>query len=380
MSQGINMTAVYIADYVGVMMLLLILLARGWELPGRKMESRILLFLVIGALINCAVDPVIFLADGQPGKLNWGVVFFGNSFLFLYNLLVGAGTVLLIARHINSKVSKFQKITVGFMTIAETVLLAVNYFKPIVFSIDENNVYSRGPLYAVYIGAAFILLIYTFVMYLQARIKYGPLRYFPVWEFIIPILAGVTIQTLFYGVSTQPVSFAIAFGSIVINLQKEYLFVDKLTGVYNRYELDKIIKYYTKRGGSCFAAIMLDLNGFKSINDNYSHKEGDEALRTAADILERLVANDGNVIRFAGDEFIVMINSCDEEMMKQYCEKIRAAFEEYNETSDKPYRLAAAIGGATFTAEDKQDFLDHIDRLMYEDKKEFYRNHDRRQR
>ena len=379
-SQGINVTAVFVADYIGVMLLVLILLARGWELPGRKMESRILLILVIGALIDCAVDPIVFLADGQPGLLNWGIVFFGNSFLFLYNLMVGAGTLLLISRHINSEISKFQKITVWMLTIVEAALLAVNYFTHLVFSIDENNIYSRGPFYFVYIGAAFILLVYTFAIYLNARLKYGKSRYYPVWEFIIPIMFGVTIQTLFYGVSTQPVSFAVAYVSIVINLQKEYLYVDKLTGVYNRYELDKIVKYYTKHSGACFAAIMLDLNGFKSINDNYSHHEGDEALRTVAAILDKIVSNDGNVIRFAGDEFIVIINSCDEELMNRYCERIRQAFSDYNETAGKPYRLAAAIGGAAVGAEDRGDFIDKIDRLMYEDKKEFYKNHDRRQR
>ena len=54
MQQGINMAAVYLADYVGVMLLFLILLARGWELPGRKKESRILLILIIATIIDCA--------------------------------------------------------------------------------------------------------------------------------------------------------------------------------------------------------------------------------------------------------------------------------------------------------------------------------------
>lgn len=380
MSQTINMTAVYIADYVGVLLLALILFARGWELPGRKDESRILLILIIATMINCVADPFVFIMDGRPGALARAVVFFGNSSLFLYNLIVGTGMVALIVKHIQSHISRFQYITVWLLAIMETVLLIINIFKPIVFSVDENNVYKREALYFVYIVVAFYLMIYSYAIYILHRQKKASLRYFPVWEFILPIIVGVAIQTVYYGVSSQPVSFAVAFCSIVICLQKEYLYIDKLTGVYNRYELDKIIEYHAKHKKTKFAAIMIDMNSFKAINDDHSHEEGDEALKNMAHMLVDVAGDDGNVIRFAGDEFVVITEYHGAATVSDFCKTMNAAVDAYNATSGKPYVLSAAMGGEVFDVEDASDVIGRIDRLMYENKVEYYKQHDRRTR
>ncbi|MCR4690025.1 MAG: GGDEF domain-containing protein [Lachnospiraceae bacterium] len=380
MVSNINLTAVFIADYVGVMLMGLVLLTKGWRLPARREESKILLTLIVATFIDCLIDPFIFIVDGRPGLFNRIYNTVGNSLLFLYNLVMGTGVLALIVKHINKKISKVQYVTVWALTTIETVLLVINLFSPIVFSIDENNVYKRGPCYFVYIIAAFYLIAYSFVVYLNGRIREGALRFFPVWEFLLPIISGVTIQTLFYGVSMQPVCFAVAFCSIVVCLQNEYLFLDKLTGVYNRYELDKIREHYRKRKNEKIAAIMLDMNDFKAINDNYSHTEGDAALVAMADILTGVVQNDGNVIRFAGDEFVIIFNSGEEETIPTYCNKIREALDAYNETSGKPYKLSAAMGGSIFDLNDQTDIISRIDSLMYEDKKRYYETHDRRRR
>ncbi len=378
MGEGINLTAVYIADYVGVVLLGLILLSRGWELPGRRSESRILLFLIIATMLDCLIDPFIFEMDGKPGMLAYVVVLFGNSALYLYNLIVGTGVLVLIVRHINKKISAFQRMMVCILTVFETVLLVINIFIPIVFAVDANNVYSRLPFYYAYIIVAFYLLSYGLYVYLAGRRKDASLRYFPVWEFIIPIILGVTIQTVFYGLSTQPMSFAVAFCSIVICLQKEYLYVDKLTGVYNRYELDRIFKHYKKSKREKFAAIMLDMNNFKSINDDHSHKEGDEALRSMAALLVSIVGNDGNVIRFAGDEFIIIMGATEEDTVDTATRRIQEALSEYNATSGKPYILSASVGGMIFDTDDPDYVISRIDRLMYDAKVEYYKTHDRR--
>ncbi len=378
MFQGINLTAVIIADIVGVMLLVLILLARGWQLPGRKTESRILLILILASLFDNMIDPFIFLLDGKPGGFCRFFIYFGNSFLFLYNLVVGTGVLALVVKHINQGISTFQYVTSWILTVVETVLLVINLFVPIVFSVDEANVYKRGPLYFLYIVAAATLLLYALIVYLRGRRKVGSLKYFPVWEFILPLLIGVTLQTLFYGISTQPVCFALAFCTIVINLQKEYLYIDKLTGVYNRYELDKMIRDYKHRKKDRFAAIMLDLNNFKAINDNYSHREGDEALCAAANILTKVCDNDGTVIRFAGDEFVLILDALDDNIVDICKDKIRKELDAYNETSGKPYQISAAVGGDIFNVETSYAFIDRIDRLMYEDKELYYQTHDRR--
>lgn len=380
MSLPINIVSVFLTDFVGILLLVMILLERGWNLPTRKEESKIMLTLIIATLIDCCVDPFVFALDGNPGQINYIIALTGNSILYVYNLVVGTGFLALIVKHINKKISGNQYIMVWIICIVELVLLLINLFVPIVFSLDENNVYKRGDMYIVFVAMAFMLLLYGICVYISARLRADSIRYFPVWEFLMPIIAGVGIQTFVYGISLQPVCFAVAICGIVVCLQNESLYLDKLTGVYNRYELDTIRKRFVRKHRSKLAAMMLDLNDFKAINDNYSHLEGDKALITIANILVNIVQNEGSVIRFAGDEFVIIFNSAKEDIISEYRRRILEDIENYNEISNKPYKLSAAIGGSVFNIDDNSniDFLNHIDELMYDDKKKYYETHERK--
>ncbi|MCR4989357.1 MAG: GGDEF domain-containing protein [Lachnospiraceae bacterium] len=372
--------AVYVADFIGVLLLLVILMTKGWNLPTRRRESAIMLLLILATLIDCLVDPFVFLSDGKSGLLNSIIVVFGNSILYIYNLIVGGGMLALIVLHINKRISRFQLVVVCLITIGETLLLILNLFYPLVFSVDENNVYRRGAGYAVFIIAAVYLLGYALFVYFIARIRDDSVRYFPVWQFVIPVSLGVGCQTLFYGISTQPVSFAVAFCGLLVCLQNECIYMDKLTGVYNRYEFDMLLRKYSHSKINTIGAIMLDMNDFKSINDHYSHEEGDRALVAMANILNEATENQAIIIRYAGDEFVIILRKATHEMLDCCCKRISEGIDAYNSGSGKPYALSAAMGYDIFElGKDKgNDFLRRIDELMYENKKNYYLEHDRR--
>ncbi len=124
---------------------------------------------------------------------------------------------------------------------------------------------------------------------------------------------------------------------------------------------------------------MLDLNGFKKINDEYSHEEGDQALIAFANILNDVFGSVGTVIRFAGDEFVVLMHKAKESDIEIYKKKTADAVDKYNESSGKPYKLSAAVGGKVFdfSKEDTQDLVVVIDTLMYKDKDDYYKDHKR---
>lgn len=85
---------------------------------------------------------------------------------------------------------------------------------------------------------------------------------------------------------------------------------DDLTGLYNRRYLNIKLREETERSErqkTRFGLIMLDLDHFKEVNDNYGHDEGDQALLWIADILCRSVRKCDFVIRFAGDEFFLIL-------------------------------------------------------------------------
>ena len=75
-----------------------------------------------------------------------------------------------------------------------------------------------------------------------------------------------------------------------------------------------------------------------------------------------------------------MVNTSSHDELVQYRSTIHQAFEDYNETSGKPYKLSVAIGFDIFDFKNEgvSDFLNDIDNLMYKNKEEYYRTHDRR--
>ncbi len=382
MENAINLQSVFITDLVGIAILVIILAAKGWNLPARKDESRIIVSLLLVSILNCIADIYVSYFDGKPGQLYYLILMTGNTYLYLYNLIVGIGIIYLIIKHIDRKARGWHMIFFWFLVISEATLLIINLFTPIVFKINEKNNYVRGPYYLLFVIIGFVLIFYGYAYYLINKLKNPSLRYFPVIGFLTPILLGNAIQMQIYGISLLPISFTVAFAAISIALQNECIYIDKLTGVYNRYELDKFLKNTRFKRNNRIAAMMLDLNDFKSINDNYSHEEGDKALVAFADIIATEIGTDGIVIRFAGDEFIIILPKFRNNDLSEYKSRINQALENYNATSGKPYKLTAAIGGKIFDTrqDDMTDVVSQIDTLMYSDKKSYYMLHDRRGR
>ena len=377
----IDIYAVTVADFIGIAILLVILVSRGWSLPGRKEESHILLRMLIMSVINCVVDQLVAYFDGRLGagsQFYRLVLLIGNTYLYLYNTLVGIFLAHMIVKHIDSKISHRKFIVFWIACFIQIVLLIVNLFTPIVFNIDMNNEYRRGELFMFFIAAGIVLNVYGFAYYIISKIRNPGLRYFPVIEFLMPILLGMICQTFMYGISLLPACFAVSLAGIVIAFQNECIYVDKLTGIYNRFELDRELKRYQKRKET-IVAYMLDLNGFKKINDNYSHEEGDQALIAFAGILSEVFGAVGTVIRFAGDEFIAIVRKGKESDIALYKQKTMKAVERYNERSGKPYKLSAAVGGRVFdfSKEANQDLVVVIDEMMYKDKDDYYKDHKR---
>lgn len=101
-------------------------------------------------------------------------------------------------------------------------------------------------------------------------------------------------------------------GDLALNFKAMHkeIFTDRLTGLLNRTALENILKTYTKESDKQpFTLLFLDLNKFKSLNDNYGHNNGDLALIEIAQRLKNMLRADDFLIRLGGDEFIVISNN-----------------------------------------------------------------------
>lgn len=104
---------------------------------------------------------------------------------------------------------------------------------------------------------------------------------------------------------------------------------DPLTGLYNRKYLEESVKTIVsqaKRSKTSYGILMADIDFFKMINDTYGHDVGDEAIKIISQTLVENTRESDIVVRFGGEEFIVLLYNCDENYVLEVAEKIREAF------------------------------------------------------
>lgn len=106
---------------------------------------------------------------------------------------------------------------------------------------------------------------------------------------------------------------------------------DSLTGLSNRHFLENNINPIlagVKRRKSAMGILMCDLDFFKQVNDEYGHDVGDQILKTLAVIMQNSVRTSDIVIRYGGEEFLILLTECEIEKAIAVAEKIRTTVEE----------------------------------------------------
>ena len=376
----VNLIEIYIADMLGIFLILGAVFSGAWKLQKKNNEDKVLLGVVILVIVACVADAVSFTVDGRPGDFYKALSYISDNILFLSNVAIGPFWVTLISLHINGSVSKFQRIFMSSICGFILVLMVVNFFNPLIFAIDENNCYTRGPWFMVKNLLEIVLMADGVIIYLISRYRSGGTKFYPVLQFVWPIFVCVCLQMFYYGISTIWVGIAVGYTNLMLALQNENIFIDKLTGLYNRYYLVKISGALKQKNK--ITMMMLDLNGFKDINDNYGHSVGDDALASLAEILEKTVEQKGAVIRYAGDEFVIVLNEDNENSAEACKNLIKENLDEFNKKHKKKYQLSASIGYGVFDISkcSVDQILKEIDKRMYEDKRAYYAatRHDRR--
>jgi diguanylate cyclase (GGDEF)-like protein len=132
---------------------------------------------------------------------------------------------------------------------------------------------------------------------------------------------------------------------------------DPLTGLYNRKFLEKYIDtqlYNGKYKNMSCGVMMVDIDFFKLINDNYGHDIGDIAIKTISNTLIDVVDENDVVIRFGGEEFIVVLTDCTEEKLHSKAEEIRIAFSQQKISSGtESFSKTVSIGTSLFPNNNK---------------------------
>lgn len=365
--------SVLTANFLSLMLLCTLYFSNKQRMSNEK-DMRIVLNMMIITAISNVAECCVYYLNNSLGILYKIILLLSGSWLFLGNVLIGYTWAHFLMTHMNIPFTKNRKIIYRTIGIIACLLLIINIFYPIVFN-NNNGTYKRGPAYSVFLLFAILYIIDSLYLYFKCRKKVGTLKLFPVQVFLIPIAIGVIVQALFMEIAITWPSIAIAISGVMTALKNETIFLDQLTGLYNRVYLEFLQKYSFNKKSSWISGIMIDLNGFKQVNDNYGHLEGDEALIIAANVLRKSFSEYGVVTRYAGDEFVVMLNTVDENLVKKLIKNAKKNFEEENNTNDKPYLLSASMGYAIadLKVETIYNFMNRIDHQMYQDKLEYYK-------
>ena len=149
--------------------------------------------------------------------------------------------------------------------------------------------------------------------------------------------------------------------------------IDPLTNLYNRRYFFNVIQTEiarAKRYESPLALIMIDLDGFKFVNDNYGHLAGDQVLIKAAKAIRKIIRVSDYAVRYGGDEFIILLPQTDQDGARDLAERLVAEISKIQVNSEK--NVEFSYGFTKLQLEDDKDGLTMIgraDKQMYDNKR-----------
>lgn len=152
----------------------------------------------------------------------------------------------------------------------------------------------------------------------------------------------------------------------IMNRLKKLSSTDAMTGVLNRYGIEKLFESSVEAENP-FYVVICDLNGVKNINDTYGHIEGDKYINIATKIITEVTGSKERTSRIGGDEFILLLEDSDNNKLKKFFSIIK------NEVSKihPEAHTGVSIGYALYPKEGTsfKKLVKIADKKMYEDKK-----------
>ncbi len=147
---------------------------------------------------------------------------------------------------------------------------------------------------------------------------------------------------------------------------------DHLTGLPNRILLADHVRQAMTHAARGFAIVYLDLDGFKTVNDNCGHDEGDQVLQEVAQRLRHCIRESDMATRVGGDEFVVLVRNVDScQTALRVAENIRLILNRPFHSKLAEHQIGASIGISLYPADGNhlEELLQHADQAMYRAKR-----------
>ena len=340
---------------------------------NQQMNRVLFRTLVYGVMIQLALDVLWLLVEGHrfPGAITANRVI--NALYLAGGVILGCIWYLYVLETLGYTITRRLQTVVMLPGLFFLVLNVVSIWTGWVFTVSPKNVYAHGPLFWLQtIGAYGMLAIplVHLVVRLIRRVTPPPRNVVLnlLSFYFIPII-GAIVSLFYTGMPGSWTCAAISLVLLYINDQDREIIRDGLTGLNNRKTLDGVFPEYVKTGEPLYL-FMMDLDRFKQINDTYGHPVGDQALVAAASLLSAsMVGRKGILVRYGGDEFLIMGFFEDDAGADGFKQAILQRFDDYRREHKPPYWFAMSIGysrhrpGQTLEA-----LIDQADHALYQEK------------
>ncbi len=249
------------------------------------------------------------------------------------------------------------------------------FFNISAFSASDVSLITTATGTSLYFIINFYILIgawlcyKTYVYNLDFDIKYVARKHFLFYLFLC---LALFLQQLIFGYVDFATSITTLLIFNIMTHSKTLISTDALSGVNNRVSFNKYINnvFVSREHGAAFI-IFIDIDKFKMINDTYGHIEGDEAIALVGKTLKSIAGETNSfVARMGGDEFVLVVNGSDENIVKRIIQNITYELEERLIFSDKQYALTVSCGYVPVAPDSKniRELIAKADKLMYLDK------------
>lgn len=308
--------------------------------------SKIWLLSIIELFIINIADILSWLNLSLSGNIIFLISNISNSIIYIMLTILTSQVALFIEYSL-----KFSKKSYNFfkkvflpIIILNTVLSILSIPFGLYYTYDAFGNYILGKYYFINLILVFLPLFIIFLRILFVHKEIRQIKTILILVIFCPVFFLIIHRLL-------DLPFTIFFPSLTISLIiLNFLLInnnlnnDFLTGLQNRRGIDKFFSKIPNTINGYLAVIYIDINGFKAINDNYGHKEGDEALITFSKIINKVIRINDLAGRHGGDEFLIAMLLNAESEYKIVINRLLSELDKYNQKEIKPYKLSFSYG------------------------------------
>lgn len=268
--------------------------------------------------------------------------------------------ILLIRIFTNKRLSKWIYLPAVF----NLCICVISMFVRLVFYVSVEGGYGRGPLFFVPFTITMFYIAFLLLLSFknrQERVHEALLLFL----IVLGLALAMSLEILFYFRfllwDFTAIFFALYY--LLLNINKSML--DPLTSAFNRAMYTKKLEKINHDERCAIA--MIDINGFKAVNDTKGHSEGDRILILFTKTVKAYMNKNNVLYRIGGDEFVVLSNECSVEKLQSRMGKCFKELEQFD--------IHCAVGYELYDCIDDIEIALHTaDLNMYQNKQEYYLN------